>query len=49
MSECVCMCVLLYDSIGVFIYVYFLNCSSRLHILLSPGASEKFLSLLPFS
>lgn len=33
----------------LFIYVYFWNSHSKLHILLSPGASEKFLSLWPFS
>jgi len=43
------VCVLC-DLVSVFIYVYFFNCSSRLHILLlSPGASDKFLSLWPFS
>lgn len=39
------LCVL----VSLFIYVYFLNCSSKLHILLSPGASDKFLSPWPFS
>lgn len=48
-SECACVCVILFDLINVLVCVYFLNCSSKLHILLSPGASDKFLNLLTFS
>lgn len=44
--ESVCMCDVIWY---VCLYVYFWNCHSKLHILLSPGASEKFLSLWPFS
>lgn len=44
----VCECVRC-DLVNPPVYVYFLNCSSKLHILLSPGASDKFLSLWPFS
>lgn len=37
------------DLVSLFVYVCFLNCNSKLYILLCPGASDKFLSLWPFS